>query len=140
MSKLGASTRAQAVAIAFADGRIPAARRLALGRGVPSRRSRPHLPKRRDRARDPCSGDAATYAASVGVGRIGDEGSSLPVVWRGPQSRVPRRTLAVSAPRRVLVGTPVGPYPRVSLFGADRLRAAYGLDAPAPPPLVDVFA
>ena len=67
-------------------------------------------------------------------------GNALPVVWRGPQSQVPRRALAVSAPRRVLVGEPVGPYPRVPLFGADRLRAAYGLDAPAPPPLVDVLA
>ena len=119
--------------------------RLALGRltGPPRRPPdavRPHLPIRRDRVRVPFSGDAATYIAGMGVGRIGDEGSSLPVVWRGSQSRVPRRTLAVSAPRRVLVGTTVGPYPRVPLFGADRLRAAYGLDAPAPPPLVDVLA
>ena len=37
-------------------------------------------------------------------------------------------------------GRPSGKYPRVPLFGADRLRAAYGLDAPAPPPLVDVLA
>jgi hypothetical protein len=74
------------------------------------------------------------------MGRIEDVGRSLPVVWRGPQSQVPRRAPAVSAPRRVLVGEPVGPYPRVSRVGADRLRAAYGLDAPAPPPLVNVLA
>ncbi len=137
MTKLGASTRAQAVAIAYADGRIRP-RRLPLGRLTG--RSSPHLPIRRDRLRVPFSGDAATYSGRMGVGRIGDEGSSLPVVRRGSQSRIPRRTLAVSAPRRVLVGATVGPYQRVPLFGADRLRAAYGLEAPAPPPLVDVLA
>jgi hypothetical protein len=40
----------------------------------------------------------------------------------------------------VLVGTPLGNAARLPLYGADRLRAAYGLDWPAPPPLVDTFA
>jgi hypothetical protein len=39
----------------------------------------------------------------------------------------------------MVVGTPVGRYPRLPLVGAARLRAAYGLDV-APPALVDVVA
>ena len=62
------------------------------------------------------------------------------MVWRGPQSQGERRDLAVPATRRVLVGTPLGHAPRLPLYGAERLRAAYGLDEPAPPPLVNVFA
>src|SRR6478735_6259921 len=58
----------------------------------------------------------------MGVGRIDDVGSSLPVVWRGPQSHGARRDLAVPATRRVLVGTPLGHAPRLPVFGAGRTR------------------
>ena len=76
----------------------------------------------------------------MGVGRI-DRGSSLPVLRRGPQSQASRRsTVAVPTPRRVLVGTTVDGYPGAPRFGADRLRAAYGLEPSPPPPLVDVLA
>jgi hypothetical protein len=51
-----------------------------------------------------------------------------------------RRALVVSPEGRVLVGPPpVVHQAVVPGCGADRLRAAYGLDAP-PPPLVNVLA
>jgi hypothetical protein len=77
---------------------------------------------------------------SVGAGRIGDESNVVPLVWRGSQHSPSRRALVVSPEGRVLVGPPpVVHQAVVPGCGADRLRAAYGLD-PAPPPLVNVLA
>jgi hypothetical protein len=62
------------------------------------------------------------------------------LVWHGSRHSPPRYAPVISPEGRVLVGPP--PVVHQSVVpgcGADRLRAAYGLDA-APPPLVNVLA
>ena len=144
MDKLGASTRAQAVAIAFADGRIVrhggllAARPRSAPRAGPSG---PTYPKGGTARATRFRGMREAYDLSPwewGGSGMGEH--ALPVVWRRRSRRGSRGATSSSRPRAACcVGTPLG--------AATRRCRARRRSAPrrvrarrAPPPLVNLVA